>query len=206
MEIETLKQTLLQNLFERQQVLTRDEVNKIVESLAIVEASGIDSGDDVTRVLNEYPQLANHVIDEVERVTIIEATRYVYEDWIKQELRETAEEFYIAQFGSDFSPSDNAVALLQDAKNAMEDYWMNDAKGIGALAIRSQMDDLVEAARLAEMKHEPNYAHPMLAKLKSVCLQSEAFKDQLARRWELAKDVVDNRELFEIDRALAYKV
>jgi hypothetical protein len=206
MEIETLKQTLLQNLSERQQVLTRDEVSKIVESLAIVEASGIDSGDDVTRILNKYPQLSNHVIDEVERVTIIEATRYVYEDWIKHELKETAEEFYIAQFGSDFSPSDNAVALLQDAKNAMEDYWMNDAKGIGALAIRSQMDDLVEAARLAEMKHEPNYAHPMLAKLKSVCLQSEAFKDHLARRWELAKDVVDNRELFEIDRALAYKV
>ncbi|TLX15921.1 hypothetical protein [Rhizobium sp. MHM7A] len=206
MEIEALKQDLRRSLAERQEVLTRDEIAKLVESVAIIEASGVDSGDDVTRILKRYPQLANHVIDEIERVTVIEATRYAYEDWIKQELRATAEEFYVAQFGDDFSPADNAVALLRDAAQAMEQYWMTDAKGIGSIALRSQMDDLAEANRIAGMTHEPNYAHPMLEKLKSVCQQSEAFKDQLSRRWELAKDVVDNRELFEIDRVLAYKV
>ena len=205
MEIEHLKQKLLNELLSRQEILTRDEVGKVVESIVLVEAGHIQNGEDVSRILKEYPDLFNHVIDEVERVTLIEATRYVYEDWMKNQLKATADEFYIAQFGSDFSPSDNAVALLKDAKGAMEDYWMEDAKGIGALAIRSQMDDLIGAERLAGMKHEPNYAHPMLARLKSVCLQSEAFKDQLARRWELAKDVLDNRELFEIDRSLAYK-
>ncbi len=206
MEIETLKQKLLQDLSGRQEILTRDQVAKIVESIAIVEASGIDSGEDVSRILNKYPELCSHVIDEVERVTLVEATRYVYEDWIKQQLKDTSEEFYASQFGSEFSPSENALALLQEVKQAMEDYWMTDAKRIGELAIRSQMDDIAEATRLSEMKHEPNYAHPLLAKLKSVCVQSEAFKDQLARRWELAKDALDNRELFEIDRTLAYKV
>lgn len=206
MEIEALKQQLQQTLAERQEILTRDEIAKIVDSVAIVEASGIDSGDDVTRILKEFPQLANHVIDEIERVTVVEATRYVYEDWIKRVLKATAEEFYVAQFGDDFSPTDNAVALLRDAAQAMDGYWMTDAKGLGSIALRSQMDDLAEAQRIAGLTHEPNYAHPLLDKLKVVCHQSAAFKDQLARRWELAKDVVDNRELFEIDRALAYKV
>lgn len=206
MEFEALKQELQRNLAERQKILTRDEIAKIVESVAIVEASGIDSGDDVARILKQYPQLANQVIDEIERVTIGEATKYIYEDWIKRELKVTAEEFYVAQFGDDFSPADNAVALLRDAEQAMDEYWMTDDKGIGSIALRSQMDDLAEAKRIAGLTHEPNYAHPLLDKLKVVCHQSAAFKDQLARRWELAKDVVDNRELFEIDRALAYKV
>jgi hypothetical protein len=206
MEIEALKQKLQQSLAERQDILTRGEIAKIVESLAIVEASGIDSGDDVARLLKQYPALGNDVIEEVERVTLIEAVRYVYEDWMKRELKTTADEFYVSQFGDEFSPADNAVALFRDAKQAMDGYWMTDDKGIGSSALRSQMDDLAEAERLAALIHEPNYAHPLLGKLKSVCQQSEAFKDQFSRRWEVAKDVVDNRELFEIDRVLAYKL
>jgi hypothetical protein len=206
MEIENLKQKLMNELSSRQQILTRIEVGKVVESTVLVEARCIQNGEDVSRILNSYPELANHVVDDAKRVNLIEATRYVYEDWLKRQLKGTADEFYIAQFGNDFSPSDNAAALLKDASEAMENYWMEDARGIGALAIRNQMDDLAEAERLAGLKHEPSYAHPMLAKLKSVCLQSEAFKDQLARRWELAKDVLDNRELFEIDRNLAFKI
>jgi hypothetical protein len=206
MDIEALKVELKRVLTERQHTLTKDEIDKIVESVAIVEVSGIDSGDDVARILKELPQLGNHVIDEIERVTLIEAMQYVYEDWIKKELKVTAEEFYVAQFGDEFSPVDNAIALLRDVKQVMDGYWMTDAKGIGSIALRSQMDDLAEAERLSALTHEPNYAHPMLQTLKSVCQQSEAFKEQLSRRWELAKDVVDNQKLFEIDRVLAYKV
>lgn len=205
MNIEALKVELKRALSQRQHLLTKDEIDKIVESVAIVEASRIDSGDDVTRILSQHPQLANHVVDEIERVTIIEATRYICEDWIKQELKATAEEFYVAQFGEDFSPAENAVALLRDTAQEMEQYWMTDAKGIGAIALRNQMDDLAEAERLAALTHEPNYAHPMLEKLRLVCHQSEAFKEQLSRRWELAKDAVNNRELFVVDQALTYK-
>jgi len=205
MDIEALKVELKRALSQRQHLLTKDEIDKIAESVAIVEASRIDSGDDVTKILSQHPQLANHVVDEIERVTIIEATRYICEDWIKQELKATAEEFYVAQFGEDFSPAENAVALLRDAAQEMEQYWMTDAKGIGAIALRNQMDDLAEAERLAALTHEPNYAHPMLEKLRSVCHQSEAFKEQLSRRWELAKDAVNNRELFVVDQALTYK-
>jgi hypothetical protein len=205
MDIETLKENLKRDLASRQHDLTREQIGKVVESVAIVESVSIETGADVGRLLKELPHLANDVVEEVERVTIIDAARYVYEAWIKQELSATADEFYIAQFGDDFSPNEYALALLKDAVKAMDDYWPTDKAGLGMLELRLQMDSLKEAEGIAsKMAYDPKYAHPLLEKLAVVCKQSDAFRVEFSRKWELAKDVVDNAELFQIEKSLGY--
>lgn len=205
MNIEILRQNLKKDLEGRGHELTRAQIGQIVESISIVEANGIATGDDISRLLKELPQLENHIIDEIERVTIIEAARYVYEDWLKQELSSTANELFVAQFGDGFSPAENAGALLKDAQQAMEAYWPTDEAGLGPLELRRQMDALAEAEGIASnLVHDPDYAHPLINKLALVCQQSDAFRERFAKRWVLAKDVVDHQELFKIDRSLGY--
>jgi hypothetical protein len=195
--VDQLRDDLRRQVSERGIQLTFREIGEIADSIALMAAADIKTGDDISGVLKQYPAVANAAIDELERnITLIDATRYVVEDMLKVELNSTVKELFTNQFDEGVTSLSYTMSLLKDLKASMDAYCDNDEKNLGPVELRNQIDALNEASEMAKaLINEPGFAHPVLAKLKSVCQNSDAFKEEFSRRWQLAQSIADNRTL-----------